>query len=41
MKRCIKGNTFDIVKKIEADKGARKVEIAREFRNPLSYSARE
>ena len=31
MKRCIEGNTFDIVKKTEADKGARKVEIAQEF----------
>jgi len=31
MKRCIEGNTLDIVKKREANKGARKVEIAQEF----------
>jgi len=31
MKRCIEGNTFDIVKKREAYKGARKVEIAQEL----------
>jgi len=31
MKRCIEGNIFNIVKKTEADKGARKVEIAQEF----------
>jgi len=35
MKRCIEENTFDIVKKTEANKGARKMEIAQEFKGDV------
>jgi len=38
MKRCIGGNTFYIVKKTEADKGARKVEIAQEFEGSIQMA---
>ena len=33
MKRCIEGNTFDIVKKAEADKGAREVKGEQECKD--------
>jgi len=32
MKRCVEGNTFDIVKKAEVDKGARKVKSEQKFK---------
>jgi len=38
MKRCIGGNTFDIVKKAEADKGARRVKIAQEFKGSIQMA---
>jgi len=38
MKRCIEGNTLDIVKKTEADKGARKVQISREFKGSIQMA---
>jgi len=41
MKRCIEGNTFDMVKKTEADKSARKVEIAREFKGDVRITFKQ
>ena len=35
MKKCIGGNTFYIVKEVEADKGTRKVEITQEFKGSI------
>ena len=34
-------NTFDIVKKTEANKGARKVEIAREFKGDVRMTFKQ
>ena len=41
MKRCIEGNTFDIVKKTKANKGVRKIEIAREFKGDVRMTFKQ
>jgi len=41
MKRCIEGNTFDMVKKTEVDKGARKVGIARELKGDVRMTFKQ
>jgi len=38
MKRGIEGNTFDIVKKAEVDKGARKVKSKQEFKDSIQMA---
>jgi len=38
VKRYIKGDTLDITKKTEADKGAREVEIAQEFKGSIQMA---